>query len=239
MHITRSADVEFAERVGGRATAGQARTRIKILHQAGPDDPPGFEMVIARYPRPREYPVHRHSIDQVRLTLRGSSPWVEGRATPEGGVLYVPAGTPYGPYTRPAGIELMQVQFQGLAEFPFGGEAASQDGPYPAPRVTMPIEIDPSAVGWTVVGPGVVRRDLLVFGQGAVRLAMIRIGDGSDRPLAVDQRTLVFVTSGSGRANGRGLVVHDAVRLEPGESVGLAGSPSIELFVLGLARLAD
>jgi len=236
MEIARSSALEWVERAGGRATAGQPRTRIKLLHAGTPGAPGNFEMVLARYPAPRDYPEHRHTVDQLRYTLLGVSPWAPGRATPEGSVVYIPAGTPYGPYTRPAGIELMAVQFEAAGGIPFAGEASSQDGPFPAPRFSAPIELDPAAFAWSSPAPGVSVKEMAVLGEGGVRIAAIRLEDGAVWPVDVDQTTLIFVTAGNGTADGAPISERDAVRLDDGGRGTIAGTPDVEAFILGLNR---
>jgi hypothetical protein len=238
MEIARSSEIDWAERSGGRATAGQSRTLIKLLHAGAPGAPGNFEMVLARYPAPRDYPEHRHSVDQVRLTLVGTSPWAPGRATPEGSVVYIPGGTSYGPYTRPAGIELMAVQFEAAGGIAFAGEASSQEGPFPAPRFSTPIELHPAAFAWSSPAPGVSVKEMAVLGEGGVRIAAIRLEHGAAWPVEVDQATLLFVTAGSGTAGGAPVSERDAVRLASGESCTIAGAPGVEVFVLGLNRPA-
>jgi hypothetical protein len=68
---------------------------------------------------PKTVERHRHDTDQLRISLSGESPWAPGHVTPPGGLLFVPSGTPYGPYERPVGIELLQVEFEGADGAPF------------------------------------------------------------------------------------------------------------------------
>lgn len=95
------------------AEGKQARSLRKGLFKGTPGQPGHYEMLISSYRTVKYYPLHRHNVDQVRYTLKGKSGWGKEHATPEGSLLYVPAGTPYGLYERDAGLELVYVQFEG------------------------------------------------------------------------------------------------------------------------------
>jgi hypothetical protein len=238
MHLTRDADLEWTPRAGGRAQAGATHrpTEIKLLHAGDPGQPGNFEMVVARYPAPRDYPIHRHNIDQLRYTLVGASPWAPGRETPEGSLVYIPSGTFYGPYTRPAGVELMAIQFEGPSRARFTGDDSSQTGPMPSPRFTTSIEMHPRSFAWLDVAPGVQLKELGSFTERGVRLAQVAVGDGGSHAFAVDQATLLFVTAGAGRIDGQEIAARDGIRLDAGESVVLESPSRIELLIIGLPR---
>jgi hypothetical protein len=238
MQLTRDADVDWTPRAGGRAQAGSTHrpTEIKLLHVGDPAKPGNFEMVVARYPAPRDYPEHRHNIDQLRYTLVGASPWAPGRATPEGSLVYIPSGTFYGPYTRQAGIELMAVQFEGASGVRFSGDEASQAGPSPDPRFTTPIEMHPRSFAWLAIAPGVQLKELGTFTERGVRIAQLAVADGGSHQLTVDQATLLFVTSGDGRIEGQAIAARDGIRLEAGESAVIDATSRVEILVLGLPR---
>ena len=106
--------VEELEREGK-----QPRSLRKVLFKGTPGQTGNFEMLISSYRTPKYYPRHRHNIDQLRYTLKGTSSWGPEVGTPEGSLLYVPAGTWYGLYTRDAGLELMSVQFEEANGAPF------------------------------------------------------------------------------------------------------------------------
>jgi hypothetical protein len=123
MKVVRYADIEWTShpdlRGGSVATQQSPKTLYKPLFKGTPGEPNHFEMVVSTYTAPKFYPRHRHDIDQLRWTLRGVSPWAPGMETPESSLIYIPAGTFYGPYERPAGIELMAIQFEGANQAPF------------------------------------------------------------------------------------------------------------------------
>jgi hypothetical protein len=239
MRLTRYSETEWTPRAGGRpGPAGATRrpTEIKLLHVGDPGKPGNFEMVVARYPAPREYPVHRHNIDQLRYTLVGSSPWAPGRETPEGSLVYIPSGTHYGPYVRQAGIELMAVQFEGPSRAPFSGDESSQAGPFPEPRFTTAIEMHPAAFAWIDVAAGVQLKELGTFSERQVRIAHLAVEGGALYDLTVDQACLLFVTSGSGQIDGHEIESRDGVRLDSGESVAIGATSRVEILLLGLPK---
>lgn len=130
MQIARYAEIPWTShpdlRGGARSTSNEGgtvqskpKTLYKPLFRGTPGQPNHFEMVVSEYHAPKYYPRHRHDIDQLRLTLRGESPWGPGMVTPVGSLVYIPAGTYYGPYERPAGVELFAVQFEGANQAPF------------------------------------------------------------------------------------------------------------------------
>jgi hypothetical protein len=127
MQVARYAEIEWTTGPDGvesprsqtAATERRPKTLFKPLFRGTPGQPNHFDMIVAAYHAPKYYPRHRHDIDQLRLTLCGVSPWAPGMETPVGSIVYIPAGTYYGPYERPAGLELFAVQFEGANQAPF------------------------------------------------------------------------------------------------------------------------
>jgi hypothetical protein len=90
--------------------------RQRTLFKGTPHTHGNFEMVVLRTVRSeavRHYPRHHHDFDQLRMTLRGNPEWAPGIRTPQGWVIYVAAGTFYGPYDRQEGEEQLHIQFEG------------------------------------------------------------------------------------------------------------------------------
>ncbi len=115
-------------RGGGNATSetlkskGQEGFKYKRLFTGAVGKPGNFEMVVLRTESTsdvKHYPRHKHAFEQMRLTLKGEPDWTPGSVTPEGWVIYMGAGTPYGPYERQAGHEQLHVQFAGAGCPPF------------------------------------------------------------------------------------------------------------------------
>jgi hypothetical protein len=119
--------VSAGTRGGGNKTSeqlakGEEGFKYKRLFTGRVGEPGNFEMVVLRTEAAanlRHFPRHRHAFEQVRLTLAGKPDWTPGSVTPEGWVIYVGAGTYYGPYDRQGGHEQLHIQFQGAGCPPF------------------------------------------------------------------------------------------------------------------------
>jgi hypothetical protein len=244
MRVTRYAELEWSRRatavsVGapdGAANRSRPASQIKVLQRGEPGLPGFFEMVVSRYPEAKDYKRHRHIVDQIRYTLTGSSPWAPDRATDEGALLYVPAHTYYGPYVRPAGVELMAVQFATGHDQPFEENSVppERDTGNPPMRFTVPIELRPDAFPWRVTGPGVRTKDIIRVGTQGTALSMIGVADGGRYPLVADQRTLAFATHGSGTVGGQPVSERDGLYLDSGEEVEVASDDGLDLLLIGL-----
>jgi hypothetical protein len=114
-------------RGGGKTTSdkmakGQEGFKYRRLFTGSIGEPGNFEMVVLRTDATEDlkhYPRHKHAFDQVRLTLAGKPDWSPGSITPEGWVIYMGAGTYYGPYDRQGGHEQLHIQFEGAGCPPF------------------------------------------------------------------------------------------------------------------------
>lgn len=251
MQVTRYAEVPWtaraapsphvrAETASGADAGGAARkprTLYRLLGAGTPGDLNQFEMVVSEYHAPKEYGRHRHDVDQLRLTLRGLSPWAPGQATPVGSLVYIPAGTYYGPYVRPAGVELFAVQFESASQDPL----AAFDALSEAERETGsrgPFAIDPAAFPWRDAGSGARTKGLGSFAGLGTRLALVEIDAGSAHTVSAEgQTTLLFVLAGAGSADGQAIGERDGIKLAAGEEVSLAASTRrLEVFALGLPK---
>lgn len=131
MHIAKYDEIPWSispgTRGGGKKTSeqmskGEEGFKYKRLFTGAPGKPGNFEMVVLRTESTEDlkhYPRHRHAFEQVRLTLAGKPDWTPGSVTPEGWVIYMGAGTYYGPYERQGGHEQLHLQFQGIGCPPF------------------------------------------------------------------------------------------------------------------------
>jgi hypothetical protein len=113
---------------GGTPTGKPGASKGSSLHRrlikGAPGEPGNFEMIVLWSQQSdegssRTFPRHRHTFDQVRLSLSGSPEWIPGVPTPPGCISYVPAGTWYGPYQRYAGHAQLHIQFEGANRYPF------------------------------------------------------------------------------------------------------------------------
>lgn len=95
--------------------------KYKPLFKGTPGEPGNFEMVVLEVPSVggRYFPRHHHDFDQIRYTIAGNPAWAPGHATPPGSIVYIPAGTWYGPYDREASEETLHLQFEGANGAPF------------------------------------------------------------------------------------------------------------------------
>ncbi len=55
---------------------------------------------------------------------------------------------------------------------------------------------------------------------------------------AAGQTTLLFVTAGAGTADGQAILERDGIELEAGDQVHLVASAQLEVFLVGLPKLA-
>jgi hypothetical protein len=244
MRLTRYADLEWSRRatavsVGapdGAANRPRPASQIKVLARGEPGLPGYFEMVVSRYPEAKEYKRHRHIVDQIRYTLAGSSPWAPDRATEEGGLLYVPAHTYYGPYVRPAGVELMAVQFAAGRDQPFEENSVppERDTGRPPTRFTVPIELRPDAFPWRAAGTGVRTKEIIRVGTDGTALSMVGVADGGRHRLVAGQRTLGFVLGGAGAVGGRPVAERDGLYFDSGEEAEVSSDLELQLLLIAL-----
>jgi hypothetical protein len=245
MKLTHYAELGWTTRGTARSpgapdgSAGRPRpaTQVKLLQRGEAGRPGYFEMTVSRYPEAKDYKRHRHIIDQIRLTLAGSSPWEPDRATATGDLLYVPAHTYYGPYVRPAGVELLAVQFAAGPDQPFeenSVDPATDTGRAPT-RFTVPIEVRPAGFPWVPVAPGVRVKEFARFGSGGTALSMLSVSAGGSRDIPTGQRTLLFVTKGTGRIGGNDVSERDGLFLAAGERADAGSEDELELLVIELA----
>lgn len=118
-------------------------------------------------------------------------------------------------------------------------EASGQPVEYPTPRFTTPINMDPNSFSWLDIAPGVRFKELARFTEGEVRVAILRLdGNTSYRVSSPEQRTLLFVLNGSGTADGQAVEQRDGMMLNKGEDGVLATTGQLEVFMMGLPKIA-
>jgi hypothetical protein len=106
---------------------------------------------------------------------------------------------------------------------------------FPAPRFATQIDLHTQNFSWIDIGPGVCVKELAKFTEQGVRLAMLTLHGGAEHRLeSPAQRTLVFVTEGSGTAGGQDIVKRDGVMLDKGDAAVFATRGTLELLLLGL-----
>jgi hypothetical protein len=115
--------------------------------------------------------------------------------------------------------------------------AAGKKVAYPRPRYSAPITFDPRAFEWERVQPGVRVKNLATLTEKDTRLSMIRLDRATYRLSVPEQRSVLFVTEGSGTAGGQAIEQRDGIVLEAGEEGVFETTTSLELLLLVFARL--
>jgi hypothetical protein len=113
-------------------------------------------------------------------------------------------------------------------------EATGRKPEFPRPRYTTPVNIEPENFAWVDVEPGVKIKELGSFSERQTRLAMLWLEGSTTYQLPVPgQTTMLFVTSGSGTADGQEVGERDSMLLQPGEAGTVGTTSEIEFFILG------
>lgn len=107
---------------------------------------------------------------------------------------------------------------------------------YPKPRFTAPITIDPRGFEWLEVEPGVRVKTLATLTERETRISMIRLDAASYRLSVPEQRSILFVTEGSGIAGGQAIEQRDGILLEASEEGLFETSTSLELLLLAFPK---
>ncbi len=107
---------------------------------------------------------------------------------------------------------------------------------YPKPRFAAPITIDPRGFDWLDVERGVKIKNLATLTERDTRISMIRLDKSSYRLTVPEQRSLLFVTAGSGTAGGQAIEERDGIQLEADEVGLFETTTSLELLHLIFAR---
>ena len=110
---------------------------------------------------------------------------------------------------------------------------------YPKPRFSAPITIDPRSFDWLEVEPGVRVKNLATLTERETRVSMIRLDVASYRLSVPEQRSVLFVTEGSGTAGGQAIEQRDGILLEAGEGGLFETSTSLELLLLAFPKQPD
>ncbi|WP_376088112.1 hypothetical protein ACE7GA_15535 [Roseomonas sp. CCTCC AB2023176] len=105
---------------------------------------------------------------------------------------------------------------------------------YPRPRFRSPVVMHPDAFAWLEDGPGVARRDFGRLTERGVRIGQIRVSRGGVAKEGGPARTLLYVLSGEGAADGQALRAGSAVEVDPRERLRLTSAGEMVLAVLTL-----
>jgi hypothetical protein len=113
---------------------------------------------------------------------------------------------------------------------------------YPRPRYDSPVILNPDNFEWIACpgSPGVSVRELGHFHERGLSVAQVRIAAGSTYAVVGrPSRTLLFVESGSGTANGERIIEHSAVRVDRNETVVIEGAEPMILVRLRLPSFGE
>ncbi len=107
---------------------------------------------------------------------------------------------------------------------------------YPKPRFSSPITFDPRSFDWLDVEPGIRIKNLATLTERETRIAMIRLDASSYRLSVPEQKSVLFVTEGSGTAGGQAIEERDGVYLDEGEEGLLSTADHLELLLLAFPK---
>jgi hypothetical protein len=116
-------------------------------------------------------------------------------------------------------------------------QATGRKVEFPAPRFPASVQMDPTSFNWIQLQPGVQQKELGRFTEAETRVAMLRLESGATYQFtSPDQRTLLFVVSGAGTADGEAIEERDGLFAEVGDGGVLSTSGHLELLLLGLPK---
>lgn len=111
---------------------------------------------------------------------------------------------------------------------------------YPKPRYEGPVMLQPGDFPWRAVAAGVRQKPLASFADRGLSLRLVALEPGATWRLErAPDRRLIFVLAGEGRVGEGAYEPRSAVRIEPGEDAAFAAGAPTELFVIGLASVAE
>lgn len=137
----------------------------------------------------------------------------------------------------PPGTRRNQDGFEAIWEHLYGRKVK-----YPAPRYPGPMLMKPQNFAWLPVAgePGHFVKRLATFTERQLEVGMTRLDAGAAARIAPRPGTqLGFVLKGAGAIDGRGLRLHSAFALEPGEAAVLTATEDMELLAVGLPIFAE
>jgi len=108
---------------------------------------------------------------------------------------------------------------------------------YPKERYTHPVFMEPESFQWVPSGPGTASKLMGLFNERATRIAFHRIDAGAR--LRLEERSLWFVWSGSGDANGKAWRRWTTLQTEAAERPEIKAVERAEILQIGLPRFED
>lgn len=229
-----------------------------ILMGGEPEKLENFRYILGRQEADFHMPRHRHSFEQVRLSLAGTMNLGEQGFLHEGEIGYFPEGLHYGPQddlmdTYDGKRMQLVLQFGGASglgmsagrgrgpqarrEEPDGMRRPRREFKLPRPRYTNVIKINPAHFNWLPVpdAPGVERKYFGSFTERGFWLEYIKVDAGTRWVSATDRgRRLIVVLSGAGTVDDTKVGKMAAIQVEPGETLSFAADDETVLYDVGL-----
>lgn len=229
-----------------------------ILMGGEPEKLENFRYILGRQEADFHMPRHRHSFEQIRLSLAGTMNLGEQGFLHEGEIGYFPEGLHYGPQddlmdTYDGKRLQLVLQFGGASglgmsasrgrgpqarrEEPDGMRRPRREIKLPRPRYTNVIKVDPEHFNWLPVpgAPGVERKYFGAFTERGFWIEYIRVAAGANWVSSTDQgRRLIVLLSGAGSVDETKVGKMAAVQVEPGETLAFSADEETVLYDIGL-----
>lgn len=229
-----------------------------LLMGGEPEKLENFRYILGRQEADFHMPRHRHSFEQIRLSLAGDMNLGEQGILHEGEIGYFPEGLHYGPQDDLMadydGNRLQLVlQFGGASglgmaasrgrgpqarrEAPDGMRRERREMKLPRPRYKNVVIIDPKHFNWLPVpdAPGVERKYFGSWSERAFWIEYVKVGAGARWVSATDDgRRLIVVLSGTAAVDGTTIGKMAAIQAEPGETLQVDATDDTVLYIIGL-----
>jgi hypothetical protein len=229
-----------------------------VLMGGEPEKLENFRYILGRQEADFHMPRHRHSFEQIRLSLAGDMNLGEQGVLHEGEIGYFPEGLHYGPQddlmdTYDGKRLQLVLQFGGASglgmsagrgrgpqarrEEPDGMRRPRREIKLPRPRYTNVIKVDPEHFNWLPVAaaPGVERKYFGSFTERAFWIEYVKVGAGAQWVSATDEgRRLIVLLSGAATVADTTIGEMGAIQVEPGEALRVDAAEETILYVIGL-----
>jgi len=226
-----------------------------LLMGGEPEKLENFRYILGRQEGDFHMPRHRHTFEQIRLPLVGDMNLGEQGILREGEIGYFPEGQTYGPQddplTDPKQLQLV-LQFGGASGLGMrggrgSGPEARKDGvvrqrerrewTFPRPRYASVLKMNPDRFNWLPVPgtEGVARKYFGSFTERAFWMEYVKIDAGARWTSTVDEgRRLIVALSGRASVDDTEIGRLAALQVEPGETLDVAASEEMVLYIVGL-----
>jgi len=215
-----------------------------------------YRYILGRQEADFRMPRHRHTFEQIRLSVVGDMNIGEQGFLHEGEIGYFPEGQTYGPQDdpfEPGEEKRLQLVLQFGGASGVGMSAGRGRGPgnaeaqrerrerhevkFPRPRYQGVVKMNPTYFNWLPVpgAPGVERKFFGSFSERAFWIDMVKIEAGAEwTSTSADARRLTVALSGSGTVEGTKINRLGAVEADPGEDAHYAADEELVLYTIGL-----